>query len=97
MFARECVFTVHKSHVWAQHNSYGIRERGHYAHWFPIVGDIVLGPYLLPERLGAQQCPDFMETLPPRLLTARRILWSLHYGAPAHRGVAEGGGLLKRI
>lgn len=63
---------------------------------FLFSGGIVVGPYLLHEKLDAQQCPDFLETLTPGLLTARRSLWFLHYGAPAHRGVAEGGGLLKR-
>jgi len=29
MFARQCVFRVHKSHIWAQHNPHGIREHGH--------------------------------------------------------------------
>jgi len=63
----------------------GIKPAG-----FLLPVGIVAGPYLLPEMLDAQQCPDFMETLPPRLLTARRSLWFLHYGDPAH-GVVAGG------
>jgi len=63
----------------------GIKPAG-----FLLPGGIVAGPYLLPEMLDAQQCPDFMETLPPGLLTAKRSLWFLHYGAPARRGVAGG-------
>jgi hypothetical protein len=36
--------------------------------WAGIVGDIVVGPYLLPDRLTAQQYRNFLETVLPGLL-----------------------------
>jgi hypothetical protein len=66
-FTREGVFNVHNSHVWARDNTHAIRERGYQVRfsvrvWAGIVGYIVVGPYLLPERLTAQRFRDFLES-----------------------------------
>jgi hypothetical protein len=66
-FTHECVFNIHKSHLWARDNPHAIRERGYQVHfsiivWAGIIGDVVVGPYLLTDRLTAQQHCDFLET-----------------------------------
>jgi hypothetical protein len=56
-----------------------------------IVGDIFVGPCLLPDRLTAQRYRDFLGTVLPELLedvplAVRQMLWFQHDGAQAHRG-----------
>jgi hypothetical protein len=95
-FTREGVFNVHYGHLRARDNHHAIRERGYQARfsvsvWADIVGDIVVGPYLLPDRLIAQRYRDFLETVLPGLLenvplAVRQRLWFQHDGAPAHYG-----------
>jgi hypothetical protein len=72
-FTREGVFNVLNSHFWAQDNPHVIRERGYQVRfsvsvWAGIVRNIVVGPYLLPDRLTAQRYRDFLETVLPGLL-----------------------------
>jgi hypothetical protein len=95
-FTREGVFNVHNSHLWARDNPHAIRERGYQVRfsvsvWADIVGDVVVGPYLLPDRLTAQRYRDFLETVLPELLedvrpALRQMLWFQHDRAPAHYG-----------
>jgi hypothetical protein len=52
----EGVFNVHNSHLWARDNPHAIRERGYQVRfsvsvWAGILGNIVVGPYLLSDRL----------------------------------------------
>jgi hypothetical protein len=59
------VFNVHNSHLWPRDELYAICER-----WYQvcfsvsvcagIVGDVVMGPNLLLDRLTAQRYCDFM-------------------------------------
>jgi hypothetical protein len=72
-FTRDGVFNVHNSHLWARDNPHAIRKRGYQVRfsvsvWAAIVGDIVVGPYLIPDRLTAQRYRDFPETVLPGLL-----------------------------
>jgi hypothetical protein len=95
-FTRQGVFKVHNSHLWARDNPHAIRERGYQVRfsvsfWAGIVWDIVVGPYLLPDRLTAQRYRDFLETVLPGLpedvpLAVRQGLWFHQNGAPAHYG-----------
>jgi hypothetical protein len=55
--------------------------------WARIIGDIVVGSYLL----TAQGCRDFLETVPLGLLEdlpldVRERFWFQHDEAPAHCG-----------
>jgi hypothetical protein len=89
-FTREGVFNVHNSQLWARDNPHAMRERGYQVRfsvsiWAGIVGDIVVGPYLLPDRLTAQRYRDFLETVLPGLLedvplAVRQRLWFQHDG-----------------
>jgi hypothetical protein len=94
-FTREGVLSVH-SHLWARDNPHAIRERGYQVRfsvnvWVVIVGDIVVGLYLLPDRLTAQRYRDFLETVLPGLLedvprAVKQRLWFQHDGALANCG-----------
>jgi hypothetical protein len=85
---REVVFNVLNSHLWARNNPHAIRERGYQVRFSVsvsagIVGNIVVGPYLLPDRLTAQRYHDFLETVLPGLLedvplAVRKSLWFQH-------------------
>jgi hypothetical protein len=49
-------FNINNSHVWARDNPYAIRERGHQVRfrvsvWAGTVGDIFVGPHLIPNKL----------------------------------------------
>jgi hypothetical protein len=95
-FIREGVFNIHNSDFWARDNPHAIHERGYQVRfsvsvWAGTVGDIVVGPYLLPDRLTAQRYRDFLETVLLGLLedvplAVRQRLWFQHDGAPAHYG-----------
>jgi hypothetical protein len=93
VFTREGLFSVHNSHLWARDNPHAIRERGYRVRfsvslWAGIVGDIVVGSYLLPDRLTDQRYRDCLETVLPGLtegvpLALRQRLWFHDDGAPA--------------
>jgi hypothetical protein len=58
------VFSVHKSHLWARNGPETIRGHGNQVKfsvkfWSGTVGDVVLGPYLLPDRMAVQECSIF--------------------------------------
>jgi hypothetical protein len=74
-FTRKGVFNVHNSHLLARDNPHATRERGYQVHfcvsvWAGIFGDVVLGPYLLPNRLTVQRYRDILETVLQGLLKA---------------------------
>ena len=58
--------------------------------WAGIVGDCLIGPYVLPSRLTGAVYRDFIQnTLPDLLhecvpLQIRQHMWFKHDGAPAH-------------
>jgi hypothetical protein len=62
-----------------------------YSYSAGIIRAIVMGSYLLPDRLAAQQYCDFIETvllgLPEDVsLAVRQSLWFQHNGASTHYG-----------
>ena len=66
-----------------------ISERFSINVWAGIIGDQLLGTYLLPERLNGkkyltflqQVLPEMMTDVPPRF---RRVMWFQQDGAQAH-------------
>jgi hypothetical protein len=57
--------------------------------WAGIIGDHLIGPYLLPERLDGRSYFNFLKEILPELLLnvpvhIRRRMWFQHDGAPAH-------------
>jgi hypothetical protein len=84
---------VFNSHTWAQHNPHVTRQWGHQVCWSinvwaSIIGNCVVGPYLLPNRLnGPAYCVFLQEVLPVLLEDtplAVRDMQFQHNGAPAH-------------
>jgi hypothetical protein len=81
---------------WAWDNCYAIHEHGYQeclsvSIWAGIVGDTVMWPCLLPDRLTGQWYCDFLETVVLGLLedvplAVRQRLWFQHDRAPAHCG-----------
>ena len=93
-FTRDGVFNSHNSHMWSESNPHAIRPQRHQVRWSVnvwagILGNRMIGPYLLPERLTGHSylvflrdvLTDFLDDIP---LAAIHGLWFQHDGAPAH-------------
>ena len=75
-------------------NPHGIVEASHQQRcsinvWVGIIGDRLLGPVVLPQRLNEGTYLAFLQNmLPPLLenvpLTIRQTMWLQHNGAPVH-------------
>ena len=97
MFTRDGIFNFHNVHIWAHANPHAIREARHET-TFSInvwagVGDRLIGPVRLPERLTGPMYREFLErltrdVLPDVLddvpLRLRVGMWFMHDGAPPH-------------
>jgi hypothetical protein len=89
---RECNF--HNQHVWADTNPRATIQLSHQQRfainiWAGIVGECLLGPYVLPDKLNGQNYTDFLRTALPDYLEVmplafRRQLYFMDDGAPAH-------------
>ena len=93
-FSREAIINFHNNHVWAEENPHTIVQ-GNYQQkfslnvWAGIVGNYLIGPYFLPDRLTGQSYRHFLEEELPMLLEdvpyqIRNEMWFLHDGCPAH-------------
>lgn len=96
-FTRAGIFNTHNMHSWQEENPHEV-HRFRYQHrfsvnvWAGIVGDSLIGPYLMPSPLNGQRYTLFLrDTLPLLLedvpLGVRRRMWFQHDGAPAHNAV----------
>lgn len=93
-FSQEGVFNTHNLHLWAQENPRKTRPHSFQTKftvnvWAGILGDHLIGPYLLPDRLTGQYYYNFLREILPDLLqdvdpNLRRSMWFQHDGAPAH-------------
>lgn len=94
LFTREGLFNTHNMHYWAEENPFLIRERSFQVRWklniwAGIVGNEIIGPCVLPNRVGGNDYADFLEENLPNLLedfplNIRRTMWFQHDGAPPH-------------
>lgn len=93
-FSREGIFNFHNNHCWADENPQEISQRRHQVRfslnvWIGIVGDNLIGPMFLPNRLNGvsylnfltQDLPELLEELP---LYLRNNMWYMQDGAPPH-------------
>lgn len=93
-FTREGIFNTRNSHVWHYENPHEIVLRGYQDRfsvnvWAGIIGNKIIGPYLLPNRLSGpiyltflrETLPELLEELP---VETRVRMWLQHDGAPAH-------------
>ncbi|GFV38866.1 uncharacterized protein TNCV_2814821 [Trichonephila clavipes] len=93
-FSREGVFNTHNAHMWALNNPHSTRPRAMQQRftvnvWAGIVGDSLLGPYILPPRLDSHKYLVFLQEVLPELLTdvpapIRRRMWFQQDRAPSH-------------
>lgn len=93
-FTKDGIFNFHNTHVWADENPHSIMESRHQHKfsinvWAGIIGDFLIGPFLLPNRLTGPLYRDFLENSLPELLEdvpleIRRHMWFMHDGAPPH-------------
>ena len=93
-FTRDCMYNSHNSHVWSDENPHATVMTNHQRRfavniWAGIVGDYLLGPYMLPPRLRWPMYRLFLEVHLPMLLEdvplhIRRRMWFQHDGAPPH-------------
>jgi len=93
-FMREGAFSFHNSHPRARHNHHITRDSVTKSDLASIIrlvsfGNNALGPYILHDRLTAQQYSNFLESVLPRFLEdaplpARQILRFQHDRAPAN-------------
>jgi len=97
-FTRDGIFNFHNTHQWADENPHAIVESRHQQRfslnvWLGILGDRLIGPVVLPDRLTGPAYQNFlMNTLPPLLedvpLNLRAASWFMHDGAPPHFSLA---------
>ena len=72
-FTREGMLNSHNLHLWAGENLHGIRpyaaqHRFSVNVWAGLVGDVVVGPYLLPSPLTSANYLIFLQEVLPTLL-----------------------------
>lgn len=93
-FTRDGIINFHNNHLWADENPHGIIQSRHQQRfsinvWAGIIGDYLIGPVVLPNRLDGLSYLDFLQNgLPPLLeevpIETRQQMWFMHDGAPAH-------------
>lgn len=93
-FTRDGVTNFHNLHTWSDINPHKTRSTS-FQHkfsvnvWAGIIGNRLIGPFLLPQVLNSQIYLNFLENTLPALLEdipllTRRSLFYQHDGAPAH-------------
>jgi len=93
-FTRDKNFNFHNSHQWADENPHAVVESRHQQRfslnvWLGILGDRLIDPVVLPNRLIGPAYHNFLiNTLPPLLEDVppnrRDASWFMHDGAPPH-------------
>lgn len=93
-FSEDGMFNNNNSHIYAHENPHatyvhGRQQRFSVNVWAGVVGDCLLGPYMLPPRLNGDNYLAFLQQMLPELLEdvpldIRRNMWFQHDGAPAH-------------
>ncbi|KAJ4436248.1 hypothetical protein ANN_18879 [Periplaneta americana] len=93
-FTRDGVTNFHYQHVWAYENPRATVPSHHQVRfslnmWAGIIGDRLVGPHILVNRLTGQAYTNFLENTIPHvledtLLINRQHIHFLHDGAPAH-------------
>jgi hypothetical protein len=94
-FTRDGIFNMHNHHYWAIENPHVIRRRAFQQRfsvnvWAGIMGDQLVGPYFLPNRLNGHNFLNFLrgdfqelqDNLP--LVVLLNPIWLQLDGAPAH-------------
>nr|CAH7762191.1 unnamed protein product [Callosobruchus chinensis] len=80
--------------MWSVENPHAVR-RSHFQQtfslnvWAGMVNGMLIGPFILPPRMGGLQYLDFLQNTLPTLLddvplNIRQSMWFMHDGAPPH-------------
>lgn len=96
-FTREGIFNSHNMHMWCEENPYA---KWVYTHqhkfsvnlWAGIIGDVLIGPIVFPQRLNSENYLNFLRNdlnilLEDIDLQTRNTMWFQHDGAPPHFGL----------
>ncbi|KAJ4425598.1 hypothetical protein ANN_27794 [Periplaneta americana] len=93
-FTRDGITNFHNQHVWAYENPRATVPSHHQVRfflnmWASIIGDRLVGPHVLVNRLTGQAYTNFLENIIPHVLEDtplinRQHIHFLHDGAPAH-------------
>ncbi|KAJ4449249.1 hypothetical protein ANN_00646 [Periplaneta americana] len=93
-FTRDGITNFHNQHVWAYENPRATFPSHHQVRfslnmWAGIIGDRLVGPHVLVNRLTGQSYTNFLENTLPHVLEAtplinRQHIHFLHDGAPTH-------------
>ncbi|KAJ4434760.1 hypothetical protein ANN_23329 [Periplaneta americana] len=93
-FTRDGITNFHNQHVWAHENPRATVPSHHQVRfslnmWAGIIGDRLVGPHVLVNRLTGQAYTNFLENTIPHVLEDtplinRQHIHFLHDGAPAH-------------
>ena len=91
-FTRDGIFNFHNNHTWSHanpHSNYvqGNQERFSVNVWTGIIGDHLIGPYIMPARMTGLNYLIFLQDVLPELLEEvpleiRNAMWYQHDGAP---------------
>ncbi|GFX26227.1 uncharacterized protein TNCV_948271 [Trichonephila clavipes] len=93
-FSREGIFNTHNSHSWAAANPHVTRTRAAQDRflvnvWAGILGNHLIGPYILPDHLTGPRYLIFLEQVLPELLDSAHVtaatrtsMWFQQDGAP---------------
>ncbi|GFU94576.1 uncharacterized protein TNCV_1265471 [Trichonephila clavipes] len=99
-FRERGIFNIHNSHSWAAANPHVTRTRAAQDRflvnvWAGILGDHLIGPYILPDRLTGPRYLIFLEQVLPDLLDSAHVtaatrtsMWFQQDGAPAHFSIS---------
>lgn len=97
-FTRDGIINFHNTHVWADENPHAIfesrfQDKFSINVWAGVIGDRLIGPYVLPQRINGQTYLAFLQNVLPELLDDvpygdRLEMWYMHDGAPPHYSIS---------
>ncbi|GFX64463.1 uncharacterized protein TNCV_4043531 [Trichonephila clavipes] len=99
-FSREGIFNTHNSHSWAAANPHVTRTQAAQDRflvnvWAGILGDHLIGPYILPDRLTGPRYLIFLEQVLPELFDSAHVtaatrtsMWFQQDGASSHFSIS---------
>jgi hypothetical protein len=99
-FTRNGIITFHNNHMWAEENPQAVVQSRHQQQfsinvWAGIIGDILVGFHVLPQRLTGNSYRHFLENDLPTLLedlplAIRAHKWFMHDSAAPHFSITVG-------
>jgi hypothetical protein len=95
-FSQDGIFNQHNNHIWATENPFAVHPRAHQHRfginmWAGVIDNNLVGPFMLPARVNAENFLQFLQNdlqvlLEDLPLTILRQMWLEMDGAPPHFG-----------